>query len=643
MPDWSYRTVFRPLFFRLRPSRARDLCLGFMGGLARLPLGPAFIEFLGHMGPPERLRRRLLGLFFSSPVGLGPGIDENCIGLRALARFGVGLVTVGPVTVQPLAATQPIRLRAAEDSLWYPDPPANPGLATLAGRLAQLGSLGGPVLVLVGHTPGAPPDQTTAESCQVIERLAPHAALFALAADGAGERWEQHVGAALEAARKADRPLLVCLPPDCDPEHADAMLGPALSAGAAGVVVAGGVAAEGGRIIGPAARAPALRLVQHLRQRWGKDLPLLASGGVHAPRQALDLRDAGADLVLIDSGLIHAGPGLPKRINEAVLYRETENASPEEQAESASGAKPLQPPERSWFWAMLLGVSMFLGGLLALVIAATRVVLPYDEVFSGMTRDQLAHINDRLLAFMAHDRVSLAGSMISVGVLYLGLSQYGIRRGLHWAREAVLASAFAGFASFFLFLGFGYFDPFHAFVTAILFQFLLLALHSRPSPPARLTPPDLDEDRNWRLALWGQLLLIAHGAALIVAGVTISTVGITHVFVPEDLEFMNTTAEALRSANARLVPLVAHDRASFGGMLISCGLATLLPSLWGFRAGARWLWWTLLGAGFAGYAPAIAVHLVVGYDSLWHLAPAFAGAGVLLLGLLLARPFLCGR
>ena len=51
---------------------------------------------------------------------------------------------------------------------------------------------------------------------------------------------------------------------------------------------------------------------------------------------------------------------------------------------------------------------------------------------------------------------------------------HAIRRGAHWAQVAVLSSAFAGFVSLFGFLGFGYFDPFHAFVSAILFQFLLL-------------------------------------------------------------------------------------------------------------------------------------------------------------------------
>ena len=303
--------------------------------------------------------------------------------------------------------------------------------------------------------------------------------------------------------------------------------------------------------------------------------------------------------------------------------------------------QPIATPvgEMSWFWTLLLGASMLAGGLLALAIASTRIVLPYDEAFTGLSREQLAAVNDRLLSFMAHDRVSLAGSMIAVGVLYVSLSLFGVRRGLRWARVTILTSAFTGFGSFFLFLGFGYFDPFHAFVTAVLFQFLLLALHARLPSPARLPPPTPRTQGRW--GMWGHLLLIAQGAVLLTAGLVISFIGVTSVFVVEDLEFLQTTAGDLASVSPRLLPLIAHDRASFGGMLLAVGWAVLLPALWGWREGAAWLWWTLLIAGTAGYAPAIAVHLVVGYTNHWHLAPAFSGAAFFLLGLALSRSYLC--
>ena len=44
-----------------------------------------------------------------------------------------------------------------------------------------------------------------------------------------------------------------------------------------------------------------------------------------------------------------------------------------------------------------------------------------------MSRQQLEGINPRLLAFMTHDRVTLAGTMVTIGVLYLQLSLSGVR------------------------------------------------------------------------------------------------------------------------------------------------------------------------------------------------------------------------
>jgi hypothetical protein len=257
-----------------------------------------------------------------------------------------------------------------------------------------------------------------------------------------------------------------------------------------------------------------------------------------------------------------------------------------------------------------------------------------------MSRAQLLQINPRLLAFMAHDRVALAGTMITIGIVYPMLSWFGIRRGFHWAKLAVMTSAFAGFASFFLFLGFGYFDPFHAFVTVVLFQFLLLGLHCRLAVPLPAWA-NLQEDWRWRWSQWSQLLLIVHNTVLVGAGCVIAVIGATHVFVHEDLEFMQTTAADLIAANPRLVPLVAHDRASFGGMLIASGLGLLLSSLWGFGEKRSWLWWMFLLAALPAYAAGIGVHFAVGYTNLWHLTPAFAGALLYAVALALGWPYLC--
>jgi dihydroorotate dehydrogenase len=639
MPDWSYQTVFRPLLFRLPAAAARDLTLGFMGRLARLPFGPALIDFLGHMRPPEALARSLLGLSFPTPVGLGPGIDPHAVALPALARFGLGFLEFGPVTLEPVEAEAvPAVERRGDQALWYPDVPANVGLAEAAQRLARAGPLGVPLMVRLAARPGSPAAQVGEQWRRMVVELAPFADIFALAPPACPpnlDPWVEEVQLVLRTAKSMarPRPVLVVVAPDLAAEMGEALVDRSIQAGVAGFLVDGTVGCSTtGRVSGLPAREPALATVRHLRQRCGKGSLVIASGGVHEPAHALELFHAGADLVQVDSGLVYSGPGLPKRINESLLFAQ--------EPTSRDSPPRSRPAEMSWFWTSLMGAGMLGGGILACIIAASYVVLPYDEVFSGMTRAELAAINDRLLAFMAHDRVSLAGTMITIGLMYLLLSLYGTRRGLHWAQVAVLASAFSGFGTFFLFLGFGYFDPFHAFVTAILFQFLLLGLHARLGPLREQPPPNLHNDWRWRWGLWGQLIFVVHGAGLIGAGLMISGIGVTSVFVHEDLEFMQTTAEALTQANPKLLPLVAHDRASFGGMLVASGILVLLTALWGFRQGSYWLWWTLLLGGLPAYAAGIGVHLAVGYTNLWHLAPAIGGFAFFTAGLGLCYPYL---
>jgi dihydroorotate dehydrogenase len=639
MPDWFYRTVSRPILFRLPAEKARDLALGFMGVLCRLPLGSAVIDFLGHMRADHRLVRERLGITFPTPVGIGPGLDSRAVALPALARFGIGFLEIGPVTLAGNAGAAPLARRADQQAVWRPEPAASLPLGEALARLREVGGKGVPLVVRVAAS-SPRPEQAAADYDHVVRKLAGAADVLVLMSLGGAvaaawslETWQEHLRRVLAAFESGTaRPVLVAVPADLDSAAVERYVEAAVAVGVPGLLVEGSLAAEpSGRLYGLPVLAAALEQVRSLRRRW-PGLTLIASGGAHEPEQALELLEAGADLISTDTGLIYTGPGLPKRINEALLYAT---------APPPAGEERLSWTERTWFWTTLMGTGMLIGSLLALVIAATLVVLPYDEHFVGMTRAELNEVNPRLLAFMAHDRVSLAGTMVALGLLYLGLSLFGVKQGLHWAQQSVFLSAFAGFAAFFLFLGYGYLDTFHAFVTAILFQFLLLGLHSRLGPPPLPDVPQLQGDWRWRASLWGQLVLIGHAVAVLTAGVVIACVGVTRLFVPEDLAFMQTTAEAIRSANPRLVPLIAHDRATFGGMLVATGLVLLLPALWGFRPCSAWLWWTQLVAVVLAYAAAIAVHLVIGYTDPLHLLPAYGGLAVFLLGMALSYPLLC--
>ncbi len=640
MPDWFYRTVSQPILFRLPAPRARDFALGFMGGLSRLPFGPYLIDFLGHMRAHPSLLQTCGELSFPTAVGIGPWLDTRAVAVNALARFGVGFIEVGPVTLDGNVALRPLKRVDEREAFWIDDNPDSLSIVECNRRLRDVADIAVPVIVRLKCPSVKSAAEIEQETRHLIRELTSDVRFVSLevletALTWSSDEWSSYLREVLTEANDTRRVVLLTIAADQDPDRSATLIELALREGVRGMIVDGSMRATSeGRWVGLPVRELALQQVAKLRERFADNILIIASGGVHEPEHALELRAAGADLVQVDTGLVYTGPGLPKRINDCLLYEATLHL-PAPPAERAA--------ELTWFWTAAMGAGMLIGGLMALIIAGTNVVLPYDESFLGLTRDALPAINPHLLHFMAHDRITLAGAMVAIGLLYLGLSLFGIRSGLHWARQAVLFSAFTGFASFFLFLGFGYLDPFHAFVTVALLQLLLLGLHSRLGAYRPSVRPDQRGSFAWRLSLWGQLLLVIHGFALLGAGVAISVIGVTHVFVHEDLEFMRTTADALVAANPRLIPLVAHDRATLGGMLLASGWVFLLPALWGFRRGSSWLWWITLTAGVIAYTSAIGVHYAVGYISVKHLLPAFGGFALMLIGLILSYPFLCKK
>lgn len=649
MPDWSYQTLFRPLLFLLPAKRARRLTLSAIGMLGKIPGGSLIIEIMGHMKPPASLSRPLATLSLSSPIGLGAGLDPDLKATEALSRFGFGYIEIGPVSLQPCSNPEVVWRAAARQAIYYSETMANPGMDNYVERLQKMRQLDVPIGARLGFPRGASLQDATAERTEMIQRLEPYCSFFTLDtlshhshSYGDLDGWHQHL-ATLRGV--TDHPLLLVIPPDLPEQEALGLLTLARTAGLDGLVIAGGVKhqiesvhQETTRLTGAPSFERALKMCRILRSKW-PDATIVGSGGIQQPADALAFLDAGANFVQLHSGLVYSGPGLPKRINEAIWQSSCAQTTPD----CMSSAPPPRTKRLlfpAWVWGILLGIGMLIGGGLAWWIAATSVMLPYDERFLGVRATELELVNAQLLSFMSHDRISLAGTMLSIGVIYFQLSRHGLKHGLHWARTVLLVSGAVGFASFFLFVGYGYFDYLHAILALLLFPLFLLAIREPANNQLLPLPIDLTNNRDWKNALWGQLLFVIIGCGLTGAGFIISIIGVTGVFVPSDLIFLCASAEELQAYNDRLIPLIAHDRAGFGGALVSDGIAVLLISLWGFRRGASWVWWTLLLAGIPGFVSGIGIHFAVGYVDFLHLFPAYVAALLFWLGLVLARPYL---
>jgi hypothetical protein len=154
---------------------------------------------------------------------------------------------------------------------------------------------------------------------------------------------------------------------------------------------------------------------------------------------------------------------------------------------------------------------------------------------------------------------------------------------------AFAVSGAAGFLSFLAYLGYGYLDMWHGTATlAILPCFLIgLICTFRPAGVSPKRTDALDAKAPMMLRT-GRLLLLVTAGGLIAAGLTIVAVGMTVVFVPQDLHFMSLQPEMLSEISPRLIPLIARDRAGFGGGLASTRIliafcAWYAPSTRSFR------------------------------------------------------------
>jgi dihydroorotate dehydrogenase len=129
---------------------------------------------------------------------------------------------------------------------------------------------------------------------------------------------------------------------------------------------------------------------------------------------------------------------------------------------------------------------------------------------------------------------------------------------------------------------------------------------------------------------------------LIMAGLVITGFGVSVVFVPQDVEYLRMLPEQVASVRQNMIPLIAHDRATFGGMLTSVGVALLLTTMWGYRRGSRWLWWLYLVSSVPAYGATLWIHQHIGYVNHFHLAPVYIGLLLLAVGLGLSRGWLLG-
>ncbi|OQW48756.1 MAG: dihydroorotate dehydrogenase [Proteobacteria bacterium SG_bin6] len=320
--------ALRPALFALEPERAHRLTIkalaawGTLGTPGKAPT------------PDPSLSVTLAGLNFPSPLGLAAGVDKDAEAIAGFFALGFGSVEVGTLTPLPQAGNPRPRLfRLVEDEgvinrMGFNNGGLPAALRRVPGR--RRGVLG----INVGANKNSP--DRTADYARGVAAAVPHADYITInisSPNTPGLR-DLQLGSALTellaacAEARGNTPLFLKIAPDLDAPGIDHAVRAAIEHGVAALIVgnttlsrpalASRAADEAGGLSGAPLKALARQKLLEARAASGGQLPLIAVGGIDSAEEAYWRLSHGARLVQLYSALVYRGPGLARRINQAL-------------------------------------------------------------------------------------------------------------------------------------------------------------------------------------------------------------------------------------------------------------------------------------------------------------------------------------
>jgi dihydroorotate dehydrogenase len=344
-----YRSILRPVLFRLPPETAHELALRTV----KLAFGVKWVRRRAarRFGSTAGGELRRFGLTFRNPVGLAAGFDKNGTAAEGLAALGFGFIETGTVThqAQPGNARPRLFRLPLDRALINRQGFNNHGAARLAARLAAHR----PDCVLginIGKSRSVPVEEAVEDYLASFELVHAHAdyivvnvsspntpnlrelqqadALFALL--DALQRRNRELAQRRE--RQEPVPLLVKIAPDLGAQDLEAIVEVAERAGLDGIIAtnttisraglrtpAERVAACGpGGLSGAPLRERSTEMIASLYRLTHGKLAIIGVGGIFSAADAWEKICAGASLVQLYTGFIYEGVGVVREINDGL-------------------------------------------------------------------------------------------------------------------------------------------------------------------------------------------------------------------------------------------------------------------------------------------------------------------------------------
>ncbi len=340
-----YQFLIRPLLFLFPPEFIHHVTFKVLKVIGYIPgLSVLFRNLFSVQDP--KLERTLFGITFPNPVGLAAGFDKDALLIDELAAFGFGFIEIGTLTPKPQPGNDKPRLfrlpkdQALINRMGF----NNRGVDAAVSRLSKRKSN-----VIVGGNIGknkfTPNDKAGEDYKYCFEALYPYVDYFVVNVSspntpGLRELQEKeplkkllNEVKELNKTKGKAKPILLKIAPDLNEAQLNDVVEILLETKTDGVIATNTtISREGlttdkenitsignGGLSGRPLTNRSKEVISFLRNKLGKNYPIIGVGGIMTPQDAIDKLNAGADLVQIYTGFIYEGPGLVKRINNSVL------------------------------------------------------------------------------------------------------------------------------------------------------------------------------------------------------------------------------------------------------------------------------------------------------------------------------------
>ncbi len=296
----------------------------------------------------KSLSRKIFGLNFSNPVGLGAGFDKNAKYLNELETLAFGFVEIGTVTPLPQSGNPKPRLfrlpkdKALINRMGF----NNDGVKVVAERIRKFknNQQTSNERLIIGGNIGknkVTPNEEAWKDYEIcfneLHNTVDYFVVNVSSPNTPGLRDLQQKDSLrkilthlqeINKTKNIKRPLLLKISPDLSQNELDDIIDLAMEIHLDGLVAANTTISRdnlitpekeihkigAGGLSGNPLNKESNRITNYILTRTNSQIPIISSGGIFTATDAKEKFDCGANLIQVWTGFIYEGPGIVKKL-----------------------------------------------------------------------------------------------------------------------------------------------------------------------------------------------------------------------------------------------------------------------------------------------------------------------------------------